>query len=92
MPRPVVSFSLHFNPITAKYVKLPADVPQQPRFLRTIRPYTAADVVAKRGTLPIQYPSDVMAKKLYKILEAKARGEGGGTTFTYGASVYPKHG
>ena len=28
-----------------------------------------------------------MAKKLWKILEAKARGEGGGCTFTYGALV-----
>jgi len=35
--------------------------------------------------MKLQYPSDVMAKKLHKILEAKARGEGGGTTFTYGA-------
>ncbi|EIW73409.1 hypothetical protein TREMEDRAFT_26472 [Tremella mesenterica DSM 1558] len=58
---------------------------KQPRFSRTIRPYSAADVVSKRGTLPISYPSDVMAKKLFKILEAKARGEGGGCSITYGA-------
>ncbi|KAL7420229.1 isocitrate lyase 1 [Cryptotrichosporon argae] len=58
---------------------------EQPRFARTARPYSAADVVSKRGTLPIQYPSDVMAQKLWRILEAKARGEGGGCTFTYGA-------
>lgn len=58
---------------------------QQPRFSRTSRPYTAADVVSKRGTMEIKYPSDVMAKKLYKILEAKKRGEGGGCTATYGA-------
>lgn len=62
-----------------------ANASKQPRFARTTRPYSAADVVSKRGTLPIQYPSDFMAKKLFKILEAKARGEGGGTTFTYGA-------
>ncbi|EKC97767.1 isocitrate lyase [Trichosporon asahii var. asahii CBS 8904] len=57
----------------------------QPRFKRTARPYSAADVITKRGSLPIQYPSDAMAKKLWKILEAKERGEGGGCTFTYGA-------
>jgi len=66
------------------YIRRRADG-QQPRFARTSRPYTAADVVTKRGTLPIAYPSDVMAKKLYKILEAKKRGEGGGCTATYGA-------
>jgi isocitrate lyase len=52
---------------------------------RTVRPYTAADVVSKRGTLPLTYPSDVMAKKMYKLLESKKRGEGGGCTATYGA-------
>lgn len=58
---------------------------QSPRFARTVRPYTAEQVVNKRGTLPISYPSDVMARKLWKILEAKERGEGGGCTMTYGA-------
>ncbi|KAK4688323.1 isocitrate lyase, partial [Tremellales sp. Uapishka_1] len=58
---------------------------KQPRFARTARPYSAADVISKRGTLPITYPSDVMAKKMWKILEAKSRGEGGGCTITYGA-------
>ncbi|OWZ70369.1 isocitrate lyase [Cryptococcus neoformans] len=58
---------------------------KSPRFARTTRPYTPADVVSKRGTLPISYPSDVQAKKLWKILESKARGEGGGCTATYGA-------
>lgn len=58
---------------------------KQPRFSRTVRPYPTSEVVNKRGTLPIQYPSDVMAKKLWKILEAKARGEGGGCSITYGA-------
>jgi isocitrate lyase len=56
-----------------------------PRFSRTVRPYTAADVVSKRGTLPLTYPSDVMAQKLHKLLEAKKNGEGGGCTATYGA-------
>ncbi|KAK8844566.1 isocitrate lyase [Kwoniella newhampshirensis] len=58
---------------------------KSPRFSRTIRPFSATDVVSKRGTLQISYPSDVLAKKMWKILESKARGEGGGCTMTYGA-------
>ncbi|WWD06045.1 isocitrate lyase [Kwoniella europaea PYCC6329] len=66
-------------------VKALEEFQKQPRFARVHRPFTAADVVSKRGTLPISYPSDVLAKKLWKILEAKKRGEGGGCTATYGA-------
>lgn len=66
-------------------VKLVEAFQKQPRFARTTRPYSAADVVSKQGTIPVNYPSDVMAKKLWKILEAKARGEGGGCSVTYGA-------
>ncbi|WVF66491.1 isocitrate lyase [Kwoniella sp. CBS 6097] len=58
---------------------------KSPRFARVQRPFSAADVVAKRGTLPLSYPSDILAQKLWKILEAKKRGEGGGCTATYGA-------
>ena len=58
---------------------------QQPRFARTTRPYPPSEVINKRGTIRIQYPSDLMAKKLWKILEAKSRGEGGGCSITYGA-------
>lgn len=58
---------------------------QLPRFDRTKRPYTAADVVSKRGTILQKYPSDITAQKLYKLLQVKARGEGGGCSFTYGA-------
>ncbi|BGP15029.1 hypothetical protein JCM10213_002826 [Rhodosporidiobolus nylandii] len=56
---------------------------KSPRFKGLIRPYTAEQVVSKRGTLPIQYPSGVQGKKLYKLLEAKAsKGE---VSHTYGA-------
>ncbi|EIM24235.1 isocitrate lyase [Wallemia mellicola] len=54
-----------------------------PRFNKTVRPYTAAQVVSKRGTIDQQYPSDLLAKKLWKILEHKA--STGGTSHTYGA-------
>ena len=47
------------------------------------RPYTAADVVSKRGTLPIQYPSNVLAKKLWKTLDAHF--QKGEPSHTYGA-------
>ncbi|ORX34916.1 isocitrate lyase [Kockovaella imperatae] len=57
----------------------------QPRFSRTTRPYPPSEVINKRGTLQIQYPSDTMAKKLWKTLESKSRGEGGGCSITYGA-------
>ncbi len=56
---------------------------QEPRFAKTKRPYTAADVVSKRGTLPIQYPSNVLGKKLYTILDGHFnKGE---PSHTYGA-------
>ncbi|KAF9481208.1 isocitrate lyase icl [Pholiota conissans] len=56
---------------------------KNPRFARVVRPYTAADVVSKRGTLPIQYPSNVQGKKLWKLLsEHAARGT---PSHTYGA-------
>jgi len=41
---------------------------KNPRFSGVKRPYTAPQVVSKRGTIPIHYPSDLMAKKLWAIL------------------------
>merc|ERR1711939_543789 len=35
-----------------------------PRFKGLVRPYTAEQVVSKRGTLPISYPSNEMGKNL----------------------------
>ncbi|KAL0960620.1 hypothetical protein HGRIS_005651 [Hohenbuehelia grisea] len=54
-----------------------------PRFARVKRPYTAAQVVSKRGTLPIQYPSNVQAKKLWTTLSEHAKR--GTPSHTYGA-------
>ncbi|KAG6850735.1 Isocitrate lyase [Arthromyces matolae] len=56
---------------------------KSPRFVRVKRPYTAAEVVAKRGTLPIQYPSNVLAKKLWSLFSEHAKG--GTPSHTYGA-------
>lgn len=56
---------------------------QSPRFAGLVRPYSAAQVVSKRGTIDITYPSNQQGKKLYKILKHKsANGE---VSHTYGA-------
>lgn len=39
------------------------------RWRYTKRPFTAEQIVAKRGNLKIDYPSNVQAKKLWGILE-----------------------
>ncbi|KAH0541790.1 hypothetical protein FGG08_003745 [Glutinoglossum americanum] len=47
-----------------------------PRYVGIKRPYSAEDVVSKRGSLQQTYPSSVMAKKLFNILkERSAKGE-----------------
>ncbi|KAH7922042.1 isocitrate lyase and phosphorylmutase [Leucogyrophana mollusca] len=56
---------------------------KSPRFARVKRPYTAAQVVAKRGTIPIKYPSDLQGKKLFALLSEHAKN--GTPSHTYGA-------
>ena len=41
------------------------------RWRHTKRSYTAEDIVAKRGNLKIEYPSNVLAKKLWNIVEGR---------------------
>lgn len=41
------------------------------RWRYTKRPFTAKQIVAKRGNLKIDYPSNVQSKKLWQILEDK---------------------
>ncbi|KAI8377055.1 isocitrate lyase [Choanephora cucurbitarum] len=54
-----------------------------PRFANVKRPYTAEAIVSKRGYFPIQYRSDVQAKKVWKLLQNhKANGT---TSHTFGA-------
>ena len=56
---------------------------KNPRFARTKRPYTAEQVVSKRGTIKQVYPSNDQGKKLYKLLEEHyAKGT---PSHTYGA-------
>jgi isocitrate lyase len=41
------------------------------RWRATKRPFTAEQIVAKRGNLTIEYPSNAQSKKLWKILETR---------------------
>lgn len=40
-----------------------------PRWRHTRRPFTAEQIVSKRGHLQVDYPSNAQAKKLWGILE-----------------------
>ena len=64
----------HADPEEAQYQKEVEEVKQwwtDSRWRYTKRPFTAEQIASKRGNLPIQYPSNVMAKKLWKNLEQK---------------------
>ncbi|TID20870.1 gb [Venturia nashicola] len=52
------------------------------RWRQTKRPFTAEQIVAKRGNLKIDYPSNVQSKKLWKIVEERWRNKE--ASFTYG--------
>lgn len=41
------------------------------RWRFTKRPFTAEQIVAKRGNLKIEYPSNVQSKKLWQIMEGR---------------------
>ena len=43
-----------------------------PRFEGIQRPYSAEDVVSKRGALQQTYPSSLMARKLFNLLKERA--------------------
>jgi isocitrate lyase len=43
------------------------------RFIAITRPYTAEQVVAKRGTIHEEYPSNIQAKKLWKLISKHAQ-------------------
>lgn len=52
------------------------------RWRYTKRPFTAEQIVAKRGNLKIDYPSNVQSKKLWNIVEEKFKN--GEASYTYG--------
>lgn len=41
------------------------------RWRYTRRPYTAEQIANKRGNLKIEYPSNAMSKKMWKIVEKR---------------------
>ena len=43
-----------------------------PRYEGIKRPYSAEDVVSKRGSLQQSYPSSLMARKLFNLLKERA--------------------
>lgn len=53
------------------------------RWRHTKRPFTAEQIVSKRGYLPVDYASNAQAKKLWKILEH--RFEASPRSFLYAA-------
>ncbi|KAI9312409.1 isocitrate lyase [Dichotomocladium elegans] len=54
-----------------------------PRFKLVKRPYTAEQIVSKRGYFPVEYRSNAQAKKLWTILQRNKRT--GTTSHTFGA-------
>ena len=44
-----------------------------PRWRYTKRPFTAEQIVSKRGNLRIEYPGNIQSKKLWRILEERFR-------------------
>ncbi|KHN96402.1 isocitrate lyase [Metarhizium album ARSEF 1941] len=52
------------------------------RWRYTKRPFTAEQIVSKRGHLKIEYPSNAQAKKLWNILEARFKNKD--ASYTYG--------
>ncbi|KAK3944087.1 isocitrate lyase [Diplogelasinospora grovesii] len=52
------------------------------RWRHTKRPFTAEQIVSKRGNLKIEYPSNTQSKKLFKILEGRFQNKD--ASYTYG--------
>jgi isocitrate lyase len=52
------------------------------RWRQTKRPFTAEQIVAKRGNLPIEYPSNAQSKKLWNIVEGRFKNRE--ASYTYG--------
>lgn len=62
----------HEDVVFDEQVKQVQDWWASPRYKGIKRPYSAQDVVGKRGTLQQVYPSSLMARKLFNLLEERA--------------------
>jgi isocitrate lyase len=54
----------------------------EPRWRSTKRPFTAEQIVSKRGHLRVEYPSNAQSKKLWNILEGRFANKD--ASYTYG--------
>jgi isocitrate lyase len=70
MVNPAVDPSLE-DDIFAKEVEQVKQWWSDSRWRYTKRPFTAEQIVSKRGNLKIEYPSNALSKKLWKILEGR---------------------
>lgn len=59
----------HEDELFAKEVEQVKAWWSEPRWKDTKRPFTAEQIVSKRGHLKIDYPSNAQSKKLWNILE-----------------------
>jgi len=55
----------------AQEVKAVKEWWSEPRWRFTRRPFTAEQIVSKRGHLKIEYPSNAQSRKLWGILEGR---------------------
>jgi isocitrate lyase len=70
MANPAVNPDIE-DDLFAQEVQQVKDWWSQPRWRQTKRPFTAEQIVSKRGHLKIEYPSNAQAKKLWDILEKR---------------------
>ncbi|KAF2163727.1 hypothetical protein M409DRAFT_68317 [Zasmidium cellare ATCC 36951] len=54
---------------------------QSPRWRYTRRPFTAEQIVSKRGTIKIQYPSNDLSKKLWNLVEERFQSKTASATY-----------
>lgn len=64
------------------------------RWKHTKRPFTAEQIVSKRGYLKVDYPSNTQAKKLWNILENRfqVRPRSKTAGYSFSSSVQDVHG
>ncbi|KAG7289645.1 isocitrate lyase [Staphylotrichum longicolle] len=81
MVNPAVDPSLE-DELFAKEVEAVKKWWSEPRWRQTKRPFTAEQIVNKRGNLKIEYASNTQSKKLWKILENRFQNRD--ASYTYG--------
>ena len=70
----MVPATIDLNKEDEAFVKEVEQVKQwwsDPRWRHTKRPFTAEQIVSKRGNLKVEYASNAQSKKLWQILEGR---------------------